>query len=545
MEYTVWQALVDVNLTADFGQGQIALVPGLATSWTVSPDGSTYTFNLRQGISFSNGDPFNSYQIWTQMYGFYYLSGNSSTWLQGAFNLFNMSNVVFGPSTIATITQSGLINPTSQVVAMMSNNSWPMYVNGPNQIVFHLRGPYLYLPQSIVAAMGNMLDMQYVLKNGGFGTPSGINQYFNTNPIPGTGPYVVTTVVTGSYIEFTQNPTYWGRNLTAAQIAAQPWFDPGHAKTVIVNGKTDDVARYVDLTTGASQISMIEATDWHSVESNPSQYSYYSLLNGAPLFAGMALNTHLYPTNITLVRQAIVHAINYSDISQKVFFGNSTEFVGPGAPIYKDFYNLDNSTPYQFNLTLAKADIAEANLSNIPALDFHVIAGCQYCINTAQVIQGDLSQIGITVNIDVMNGGQYYSGFGPVSIELQNPALLGQLSLMGVGDFAPATLAPPEYWFYFVGNGSFSNQAIYFNPTVQKCLTAFSESNNISFIQSLCRAAQDQINSDAPYAWLGLLHLWYADGSLVWNNHVVKSFYADPLWTGQDTAPLFNTVTFN
>ena len=41
----------------------LEFVPGLATSWTISPDGLTYTFALRQGVTFHDGTPFNAQAV--------------------------------------------------------------------------------------------------------------------------------------------------------------------------------------------------------------------------------------------------------------------------------------------------------------------------------------------------------------------------------------------------------------------------------------------------------------------------------------------------
>src|SRR5258705_13187405 len=39
------------------------VVPGLATSWDVSPNGSIYTFHMRRGVSFTDGTPFVARQV--------------------------------------------------------------------------------------------------------------------------------------------------------------------------------------------------------------------------------------------------------------------------------------------------------------------------------------------------------------------------------------------------------------------------------------------------------------------------------------------------
>jgi peptide/nickel transport system substrate-binding protein len=49
----IFEGLVKVDREGNF-------VPGLATKWEVSPDGKVYTFYLRQGVSFHNGEPFNA-----------------------------------------------------------------------------------------------------------------------------------------------------------------------------------------------------------------------------------------------------------------------------------------------------------------------------------------------------------------------------------------------------------------------------------------------------------------------------------------------------
>lgn len=542
--FAVYQPLVDVNLGAEYGQGVVQYLPGLASNWTISPDNTFYNLTLRQGVNFSNGDPFNAYQVWMEMYGFYYLSGNSSYWLE-SYNLFNMSNVNFGPATIALINQSGLIHPSQQALAIMSNSSWPIYVTGPNTIVFHLRSPFLYFLGILVAYSGMVFDTQWVLDHGAFGTPTSYNTYFNQHSIPGTGPYVVSGYSENAYMTFTQNPNYWGNSLTPAEISTNVVLDPGHAKSVTIWFKADDLARYTDLSTGAAQLSAIQSQDWNLVLANTNKYSYVTNPAWTAQIIAVPLQVNEYPTNNTWVRQAIVHAINYSNIDQSVFFGQMSPGVGPEYPAWSQYYDLGNYTPYSYNITLAKQDLAKANLTGTPTVTFTAISTCVYCGEIGQIVQADLAQIGITVNLEEQQSSSYYAPYGTFSTNVKNANQMGQLSVLGGSVWAPAALTPADYWIGFVNNGSlWGNWASYANPTVQACVNSFTSSSNVSYIQTLCKAAQGQIYNDAPYAWIGFPKLWYASGSFVWQTGVVKNFYLDPVWNGMTTTPIFNTVTF-
>jgi peptide/nickel transport system substrate-binding protein len=67
--YNIYETLTKIN-----GDGKIT--PLLAESWEVSPDLKTYTFKLRKGVKFQNGEPFNAQSV---KYSFDRAGGEKST----------------------------------------------------------------------------------------------------------------------------------------------------------------------------------------------------------------------------------------------------------------------------------------------------------------------------------------------------------------------------------------------------------------------------------------------------------------------------------
>jgi peptide/nickel transport system substrate-binding protein len=544
----VYQTLVAINLTAEQDYGQLLFTPDLASSWTVSPNGSDYTFQIRPNVTFSNGDPFNAYEAWFNFYFNYYIQANSSTFWSFGLQIFNTSNIDFGPATLALVNQSNsLSSPPQQLLSIMENQSWPVYVNSSSSITFQLSSPYPFFLSTLVGVNGPIIDAASVIANGGPGTPGAIDSYFTTNLPLGTGPYVVSQIQQNDYITFKKNPSYWGNNLTAAQIAANPLIDPGHYQTITVWSKSDDVTRYTDLSSGASQISAVTASDFQLITSNPS-YGIAKMKFPA-LQTFLVMNNLVFPTNITLVRQAIVHAINYTDLIQTAALGYGTQYMGPETPNYGQFYDPGNMTPYQYNVTLAENDLAAAGFKNgtgLPTMTFQVAeGGSSWQVPASEIVQADLAQIGIQINIDVVTNSLFYQYDGNYQTIVNNSAQLPNLKFDDPSGYAPDYISPTDYWVGFVTNMSgWGNFGSYNNATVDSIVSDWvthNYSSNSSVIQNLT-VAEQQITNDAPYAWLFLCQLPLIDGSYVYKTSVVGGFYLDYNLIGSSDVPLLNTI---
>lgn len=542
--FTVYQPIDFMNVTAEYTNGIIQYTPGLAYNWTVSPDFTTWTFNLRH-VSYSNGDPFNAYEAWFAYYTQYYLWGNDTTWMGTGMTVFDYSNVKFGADLVNMITQSGgLNNPSAQVLAIMSDKTWPFYVTGPYQIVFQLSTPCSFFLDYLETY--GIADYQWVLEHGGIGTPTSPNPYLVSHSAPGTGPYVISGFSEKAWISYSQNPNYWGKNLTSAEIQANPLVDPGHVKNVVINYKTDDLARFTDLSTGAVQIAAILSGDWPAITTNPGKYSYVVLPPGADFLEfGFDLNVNLYPTNITDVRQAIVHSINYTDWIQKVMLGYGTQFVGPEWPAFPQYYDLGNFSNYNYNVTLAEQYLAKAHITNMPTLTIRTIAGCPYCDTAAEVIQGYLSAIGIPSTISIVEQSDYFAPYGNTETIIQNAAQLGHISFLDGLSNANPGLNPFDNWnAYYTNRSGFGNWAGYWNPVVQACPDAMLTTDTVAQIQAICAKAQARAYNDAPYVFFSAKLFWVA-GSVVWlTQGPIKSFDMDPVVSCDTSTAIFNTVTF-
>lgn len=287
--------LFDGLLTYDRDQTPL---PQLAESWSVSPDGLTYTFNLRDGIRFTDGTPLTSADV--------------------AYSIEKLKTVhPRGKTTFASVT--GIETPD------------------PRTAVLHLSKPAPFLIAALAAAETPIIPKHiYAALKDGERVP-------NTK-IVGSGPFRVAEWQTGSHILFERNPDYWNTDAPQVdRIIVRFIKDPAARAAALEAGDVDVVPE--DLIPN-SDIARFEKLGDYTVDRGP--YAYYGSIQ-----QGLSFNLDNDKLKDVRVRRAIAHALNVDEIIQKIYFGNAVP--SPTAiTVYSKKYNDPSLKGYAY-------DPAEAN----------------------------------------------------------------------------------------------------------------------------------------------------------------------------------------
>ncbi len=404
---------MDTLLTYNLTTNQI--IPDLATNWTVSSDGLMYTFTLRQGVYFVNPttnqtlDEFNATDV-------------QYSWQRV---MYMMNGYVFQGA--------GLNMSTFKTI-------------NPYEFSVNLSAPYAAFPSCVADFYNSIIDPNMDIAHGGYNGTTGTINSFMADNLVGTGPYMLTQWVMGDHMTLVRNPYYWG---------PKPYLNE-----IIINYKEDVSTRLLDIKSQSVQVANIDPDLLSQLQGTPGIIvkTIGLSLNVGPI----GLDTQLFPTNITDVRLAIAHAINYSFIDNSIFAGYATSFAGP-IPMGMFGYNSSIS-PYQTNITLANQEmtaagfhidqstgnLAFANGTDLPSYNFVYPEDWPSAALLATAIQSDLQTIGLQVNLigatDAAYGtyvGNGVSGFNSTS----HPMMLAYYWTPDFNDPADYTAAPFPYTF--------------------------------------------------------------------------------------------------
>jgi peptide/nickel transport system substrate-binding protein len=284
-------------------------IPWLASAYSVSDDGKTYTFTLRDDVKFSNGEKFDANAV---AENFRHLQDPAYTAGSGL--------SVFG-ARIANIA-----TPNDHTVVVTLKDVYSPFLSFATSLK-------LISPSSWKSAQ---------LKAGG-------------TEIIGTGPFILKKYEKGQQIEFVRNPDYHWASANAAHQG------PAYLNSVTYRFLPESSVRTGALLSG--QVDVIEGisgNDASEFKNNP-DYTYQHALNtGTPY--SLFLNVKYGSTQELKVRQALVQGLDIGPILQSIYRGQRTRTWGITSPI-DPFYDSSLEGKYGNNPQLANKLLDEAGWS--------------------------------------------------------------------------------------------------------------------------------------------------------------------------------------
>jgi peptide/nickel transport system substrate-binding protein len=312
------------------------IVPSLSDHWTISSDGKTYTFHLRPGIKFSNGQP---------------VTAEDVAWTLNRFGNPKINAImaaVAGGYGHATVVDSSTVRVQLKkpVAAFLYNISiWPAFI----------------LPKNLV------------LKE---------RKAFFRHPV-GSGPFAVKSFVKGSNITFTRNSDYWE--------SGKPYLD-----SVRFNFVSDSNTRILALRAGNAQV--MDVVPFSQVKSLQGNKNVVVQTAKVPLFLGLWLNHLRAQFTDVNVRKALQYAIDRTLINGQIFAGlgkipNSVLMgfaLDASAGVVK---------PYAYDVTKAKALMAQSKYPKGFSTTLLYPAGSDFYKQLGLALQQEFGAIGIKVKL--------------------------------------------------------------------------------------------------------------------------------------------------
>jgi ABC-type transport system substrate-binding protein len=290
-----YESLLDLN------DDLASMRPVLATSWTASRDGKTFTFTLREGVKFSDGTPFDSTAVRLSVERAQALKKAASLW----------------------------IKPLARVETP-----------SPSAVVFHLEQPNaMFLP----GLRFLLIVSPKALRDHDKGDQA---QGWLRDHTAGTGPYVLERWEPNIIHVGKKNPHYW-RGWPAGKfttINLRHIYEPETQRLMIEKGELD-------------WSENVTKDALPALKRNPNLTVYEKA--GTSIMVTY-LNTNVAPTKDLRVRQAIHHLWN-----QEAFNAIAGHAASPGplfTPILGSEWKLE--TPYPYRPDRAKKLLAEAGYPN-------------------------------------------------------------------------------------------------------------------------------------------------------------------------------------
>jgi peptide/nickel transport system substrate-binding protein len=328
------------------------ITPVLAQSYTVSPDGKTYTFQLRQGVHSQDGHELTTADVqWS--FDWMFNSGGAGTFL---------------------LSTGAVYPPVSHAMKILDKYSFELTATEPTPVTLEVMQIWI---ESIV-------DSQSIIPHTSSADPYAA--HWLKNHCAGYGAYYLKSYVPGQQIVLAANTPSWNPPIKTVTLQIIP--SPSDRAALMESGAVDIAQNLLpsdaNRLTGASGVNMV------SLPFSNVQY--------------VGFNCRLKPTDNVMVRQALTYATPVEEIKKVVYYGAATiptsyePSVYPGASTY---------WPYSYNPAKAMQLLKAAGYPNGFTLELPWDTGIPTHQQTALILQSAWKEVGVTLNLQPLSSSAY------------------------------------------------------------------------------------------------------------------------------------------
>jgi peptide/nickel transport system substrate-binding protein len=327
-----------------FSDQTLTLRPQLATSWSSNSTADVWTFNIRQGVKFSNGQPLTADDV---VYT-YQLQTSTKT----------------GGNALSAF--GGVLDPSGVVKT------------GDFTVEFHLEAPNGNFPYLTSSDNYNMIIL-----------PSGYDPAKWQSSFIGTGPFVMKTYTVNTGATFSRNDNYWGTKAKPAGTNFTFYASQTPGISALASGAIDVLGQF-SVTGGEELLS--------------GAYNVIKLKSSA--HRELSMRCDVAPFTDPRVRQAIALTLNRPDIVHALFGGYAD--LGNDSPFAPVFPSTNTSVAQRVqNISQAKSLLSAAGHASgftTQLIGNDVLEIPDY----AQIVAESAKAIGVTINVKMETSSVYY-----------------------------------------------------------------------------------------------------------------------------------------
>ncbi|WP_029029386.1 ABC transporter substrate-binding protein [Salinarimonas rosea] len=384
---------------ADENQQNVA---SLASDWEAI-DETTWRFNLREGVTFSDGTPFDATDV--------------------VYTICRVPTVENSPSSFTSFV-AGISGVT---------------IEDPHTIVFETNGPVPLLPTNL-ASVGIISAESFggegvVYGQGGcenLGTPPQAADFNDPAKAIGTGPYKLESYVRGDAIVLSRNENYWDGTPTWEEVTLRPIANEGARVAALLSGDVDVIE-----SPPVQDFDRLRRDGFEIAQGLSNRVIYLHLDNHSEdghVPPGVTGTDGKNPFTDVRVREAISKAIDRQAIAARIM---GTLAVPAGDLLPYPMFGTREDTPVDpYDPEASRALLAEAGYPN--GFGLVLSAPNDRYMNdekVAQAVAQMLARIGITTTVDAMTASTFFSrrnnfeygmwlaGWGAATGEISSPLI--------------------------------------------------------------------------------------------------------------------------